>query len=194
MDFIPKIAGESYEEYCVRAVDAGYSPAEQSAWEAAAPTVIADEDGIAPPTVVDAVVEEDVVPEVVAEALEATEVATTTSEVTSDGTRRGRGALEADVHDVLVDAVEGRLADFGTKPLTPHRIGRILTTERGLEKAPSTGAISRTLGNWAKLGYIEISESPVAFKAFGTTGKSLVELKAAAKAEAKAAKPPAGAV
>lgn len=99
--------------------------------------------------------------------------------------RRTRGQMEDLLRTMLVEIV----ASGDLTPQTPHALSNKMAERfKGTGAKPSTGAIADNLRRWAKVGYIELQEKPLAFMAFTAAAaeKGLAALKAEA-AEARSA-------
>lgn len=102
--------------------------------------------------------------------------------------RRARGLLEADVLTVTDKFVQGKLNLEDDKPLTPHRIARLIQKQDGLDEPPSTGAVSAVLDRWNKYGFANVSTKPTAFQSYTDAGvnEGLTALKEQHSAKLKA--------
>jgi hypothetical protein len=64
----------------------------------------------------------------------------------------------------------GKLKVDGDKPLTPHRVAKLVAARTGGE-APSTGAVAAVFDRWAEYGFALFSDKPKAFKKFTAKGE-----------------------
>lgn len=78
------------------------------------------------------------------------------------------GWLQNAILEICLEYEDGKL-DTGGKPLTPHRIAKLIG-ERG-NPTPSSGAVAAALDRWKEYGFAKISEKPVAFKSRTAAGK-----------------------
>lgn len=101
---------------------------------------------------------------------------------------RERGALELDVKDVTDAFDDGEIELEEGQTLTPHRIARLIADRDGLDKPPSTGAITNIIKKWDEIGYALTHDKPLAYKRISARGKKegLDTLKDKAKEKAKA--------
>lgn len=105
--------------------------------------------------------------------------------------RRMKGDLGLAVLSVTDEFAAGTWAPTDKEgeavPLTPHRIASRLKDRDGLDKAPSTGAITNVLKAWAEIGFAtNASDKPLTFGAY-VAGHSAADL-ASCVNDAKAAR------
>ena len=91
----------------------------------------------------------------------------------SDDSRRPRGWLAADVKNVCDLYITGGLKIKDDKPLTPHRCALAVKELDGLDKPPSTGAVSAVFKRWKELGFATFSDEPYAFVDYTEEGRTL---------------------
>ena len=108
----------------------------------------------------------------------------------SSGEKRSRGLLEADVKTITDKFDAGKITLEPGQLLTPHRIGKLLVEQDGLDKAPSTGAISNIITKWGEIGFANVNAAPLAFKGYSARGRKegLESLKEKAAEKAKKAR------
>lgn len=87
--------------------------------------------------------------------------------------RRGRGFLATDVNITLKEWLAGEFSLQEGKFMTPYIVARIIKEKDGLEKMPSSGAITRIFHTWEDWGYAEFRQTPFAFIDFTPEGKEL---------------------
>jgi hypothetical protein len=79
-----------------------------------------------------------------------------------------QGWLQNEILSVCESFKSGDL-DTGGKPLTPHRIAKIIG-ERG-NPTPSSGAVAACLSRWQEYGFAKIADKPLSFKDFTAAAK-----------------------
>lgn len=109
--------------------------------------------------------------------------------------RRTKGDLGTEVKTVTDEFVAGTWKptnkEGADELLTPHRIATRLKDRDGLDKAPSTGAVTNVIKAWGDIGFSINNEKPLAFTEYVGDGSELAALLAdakKAKRDAKAAK------
>lgn len=107
---------------------------------------------------------------VVEEEFEETE-GTTTRRILGD-----RGHLQDAVQTVINKVLTGEIVIADKKPLTPHRVARLIQEwkiDNGEKDAelPSTGAVSAMFKRWEEYGYATFTQNPLAFKAYTAAGR-----------------------
>ncbi len=102
--------------------------------------------------------------------------------------RRPRGGLESDVKAQTDRFSSGVLVTKQNKPLTPYRIACAIADHDAIDVLPSNGSITIILKHWQEIGFVELSENPVAFVRYTDLGLKvgLSALKAAHFADKKA--------
>lgn len=80
--------------------------------------------------------------------------------------RRQRNDLDDEVYDAVCAVLEEAGGNPLDKPLTPSRISARIKDMKGLEKAPSGGAINNVLDRWAAANIAVVNPSPKAFVEF----------------------------
>ena len=78
------------------------------------------------------------------------------------------GWLQDAILKVCTDFADGNV-DTGGKPLTPHRIAKLV--EAAGNPLPSSGAVAACLARWKEYGFAVIEEKPVSFKRLTPAGK-----------------------
>lgn len=81
-----------------------------------------------------------------------------------------RGHLAADVLAICKAYTAGKVKIEGDKPLTPHRVAKLVAERTGGE-APSTGAVAAVFDRWAEYGFALFLDKPKAFKKFSAKGE-----------------------
>lgn len=84
--------------------------------------------------------------------------------------RKPRGWLAEAVLAVCKDHLSGKLKLDG-KPLTPHRVAKVVQERTGAEDPPSTGAVSAVFKRWETFGFAKFNQKPFSFKAFTPKGE-----------------------
>jgi len=97
------------------------------------------------------------------------------------------GWLQDEILSVCADYADGKV-DTDGKPLTPHRIAKIIGTRGNPE--PSSGAVAACLDRWVEYGFATVNPKPKSFKAITAAGKrdGLEALVAKHRAKLSAAK------
>lgn len=85
--------------------------------------------------------------------------------------RRGRGFLATDINILCKSYVDGDISLDEGKFLTPYTAAKILQQQDGLEKPPSSGAVSRCFKQWEEWGYATFRSNPFAFVNFTSEGR-----------------------
>lgn len=91
------------------------------------------------------------------------------AKTTAEG-RKPRGHLAADVLTICKAYSNGKLKVEGDKPLTPHRVAKLVAERTGGD-APSTGAVAAVFDRWAEYGFALFSDAPKAFKKLTAKGE-----------------------
>lgn len=98
-------------------------------------------------------------------------MATATKDDKSTTTGRGRGELEAKVMKVTEAFEDGKIDLPDGQALTPHFIAKQIAKNEGLEKPPSTGAVSAVIKRWEEYGYALTDDKPFAYRRISAAGK-----------------------
>jgi hypothetical protein len=86
--------------------------------------------------------------------------------------RRGRGFLATDVNIACREFTQGEYVLPEGKFLTPYIIAKIIKEKDGLDKMPSSGAITKIFKQWEEWGYATFRSNPFAFIDFTEIGKT----------------------
>lgn len=102
-----------------------------------------------------------------------------------------KGHLQKDVKKITDKFTEGTLVIPDGKPLTPHRIAKLVQDMNKASEPPSTGAVTAVLKRWEESGFATMNPKPFSFKKYTPKGiklgiSGIMEERSAARKKATA--------